>query len=113
MRVDHFEKEYLRSGINLLRELKPIPTIFGEQVLKSTPVSQLPSLTAWRKPPKLRLSATREVNELENGEKISSFDQVNESNVLVNFYFKGLEAMYCIIEYFTKRVNTFRIDSCR
>ena len=80
--VDHFEKRYLSSGlsrINLLCELKPIPTIFGEQVLKSTPVSQLPSLTARRKPPKLWLSATREVNELENGEKILSFDQVNES----------------------------------
>ena len=54
--VDHFEKRYLRSGlsrINLLWELEPIPTIFGEQVLKSTPVSQLPPLTARRKPPKL------------------------------------------------------------
>ena len=39
--VDHFEKRYFCSGlsrINLLRELKPIPTIFGEQILKSTPV---------------------------------------------------------------------------
>ena len=69
--VDHFEKRHLRSAlsrINLLRELKSIPTIFGEQVLKSTTVSQLPSLTARRKPPKLRLSATIDLNELENGE---------------------------------------------
>ena len=118
--VDHFEKRYLHSGlsrINLLRELKPIPTIFGEQLLKSTPVSQLPSLTARRKPPNLRLSATREVNELENGEKISSFDRVNESICPRKFLFQWFgshvlyyrifceEGNYCILEDHQKRVR--------
>ena len=93
--VDHFEKRYLRFGltrINLLRKLKPIPTIFGEQVLKSTPVSKLPSVTTTRKPPKQRLSATKEENELQNSDKISSFDQVNESICPREFLFQRFES---------------------
>ena len=90
--VDHFEGKYLNHGkqrITLNRKIKPIPTVYGEQILLSTAPSLLPAPRKIRKPPKERVSSIPD--EIENFyeiDNIKSFEMLGETATPDGFSFK-------------------------